>query len=602
MARDTIVDRFFAKAETAANTPALHYDDGGVWRSYTWAEYADKVRHFAGALIAMGFEEGDAIVIMGNNCPEWLIADIGAMVARGTPAGIHQAANAEQSLYIANHSESKVFVIENKEVFDHISMSENRDKLETVEKIVLMYEADQIDHPDVVGFEEFLESGAAHLDAVEERVSKIELDDRGTMIYTSGTTGPPKAVMLSHENLAWTAKNAIEAVGGVSAKDTVVSYLPLMHIAEQMFSIHLAITAGYPIFFCNDLKKVKDTLVVARPTLFLAVPRVWEKFKAALESRLAEATGLKASIVSWSRQVGLEAGQIIIDKGVEGLPFGLKVKYDIANKLFFSKLKAGLGLDRLEIAVTGAAPIGMDVLEFFMSVGIIIHEVYGQSEGSGPSTFNQPNPGMRRLGSAGQPFPGCEIKIAEDGEILVKGKNVFQGYFKNPEATAETLQDGWLYSGDIGRFDDDGFLYITDRKKDLIITAGGKNIAPQKIEKLLRKIDGVSQAVVIGDRRKFLSALLTIDPERGPDLAADHGWPTDTSELAENEDFHKYVEDGVEKANSELARYETIKKFTILPNDFTPETGELTPTLKVKRRIVNEKHGDKIEAFYAGLD
>lgn len=602
MARDTIVDRFFAMSESDGNNPALWYDDGGTWKNYTWSQYAEKVRHFAGALIAMGFEEGDAIVIMGNNCPEWLIADIGAMVARGTPAGIHQAANAEQSLYIANHSESKVFVIENKEVFDAIDLGANRDKLETVEKIVLMYDADKVDHPDVIGFDEFLESGASELDAVDDRISKISVDDRGTMIYTSGTTGPPKAVMLSHENLAWTAKNAIEAVGGVNTSDCVVSYLPLMHIAEQMFSIHLAITAGYPIYFCNDLKKVKDTLIVARPTLFLAVPRVWEKFKTALEMRLGEATGMKAKIVSWSRNVGMEAGQIILDQGEDALPFGLKVKYDIANKLFFSKLKEGLGLDKLDIAVTGAAPIGMDVLEFFMSVGIIIHEVYGQSEGSGPSTFNQPTPGMRRLGSAGQPFPGCEIKIADDGEILVKGKNVFQGYFKNPEATAETIQDGWLYSGDIGRFDDDGFLYITDRKKDLIITAGGKNIAPQKIEKLLRKIDGVSQAVVIGDRRKFLSALLTIDPERGPDLAEERGWPKDPTQLAQHDDFYKHIEAGVEKANAELARYETIKKFTILPNDFTPETGELTPTLKVKRRIVNEKHADEIEAFYAGLD
>ncbi len=406
--------------------------------------------------------------------------------------------------------------------------------------------------------------------------------------------------MLTNDNLAFTAKIAVDLVGGADPSDCVVSYLPLSHIAEQMFSILAAVSAGYTIWTCPAVDQLKPYLVEARPTLFLAVPRVWEKFKAALETKLGEATGAKAKIVNWSRRQGLKGGRTMMSTGE---PQGLDaLKYRIANRLFFQKLKGQLGLDRLEMAVTGAAPIGKDVLEFFLSCGIIIHEVYGQSEDTGPTTFNNPFPGQRKHGTVGLPLPGVEVKIADDGEILVQGRNVFVGYYKNPEATAEALKDGWLYSGDIGEFDSDGFLRITDRKKDLIITAGGKNVAPQNIEKLMKRIDGISQCVVIGDRRKFLSALFALDEEGAPALAARHGWPTNLSELATHPDFQRHLQQGVDKANSELARYETIKKFTVLPNDFSIEGGELTATMKVKRKVVNEKYASEIEAFYEGLD
>jgi len=273
-----------------------------------------------------------------------------------------------------------------------------------------------------------------------------------------------------------------------------------------------------------------------------------------------------------------------------------------AEKLFASKLRSALGLDRLRVAVSGAAPIGKDVLEFFLACGIPIHEVYGQSEGSGPTTFNFPTPGRRRIGSVGLPFPETEVKIAADGEILVKGRHVFLGYYKNPDDTAESLQDGWLYSGDIGRFDDQGFLYITDRKKDLIITAGGKNVAPQNIEKLLRNIDGISQAVVVGDRRKFLTALLTLDADRAPALARERGWPEDLKKLAEDERFYAHVQEETQRVNDTLARYESVKKFALLPHDFSVENGELTPTQKIKRKVVNDHYAGVVETFYEGLD
>lgn len=594
MSRDTVIDRFKANAEKNGSQPALYANEGGSWTTISWSSYWDQCRRFAGALLSMGYEPENAVAIMGNNCPQWVIADVGAMMVRGVPAGIYQTSTPEQAEYIANHCQARVYVMENAQMWE--AVSQVADKLEHVEKFVFIHDIDKVSHDKAMSFDDFLALGKEHLDAVDARMAEIELDDLATLIYTSGTTGPPKGVMLSQRNLAFTSKQAGQLIGGIGSEDCLVSYLPLSHIAEQMFSIHLPLTFGASIWFCDDLKKIKDALVAARPTIFLGVPRVWEKFKAALEIKLAEATGVKASIVSWSRGVGLEAGYA---KLKTGQPFGFKA--NMANKLFQSKLRAGLGLDRLRVAVVGAAPIGLDVLEFFLSCGIPIHEIYGQSEDCGPTTFNRPNPGETKLGTAGLVFPGIEVKIADDGEILVKGDNVFMGYYKNPEATDSTLIDGWMYSGDIGEFDADGFLRITDRKKDLIITAGGKNVAPQKIEKLLRKIDGISQAVVIGDRRKFLSALLTLDPERAPVLAGEKGWPTDLEELARHEAFITHVQQGVDAANAELARYESIKKFEVIPVDFTVEGGELTPTQKIKRRIVNSKYESEIEAFYEGL-
>jgi long-chain acyl-CoA synthetase len=602
MKLDTIVDRLFAHSHLIGDKAAVWYQEKRTWKNYTWAQYADAVEKFAGALLGLGFEAGDCTVIMGNNSPEWLIADVGTMAARGCPAGIYQTSTQEQALYVANHCEAKVFVLENMTYFQALELDTVRDQLPHVKKFVLVQDAEKIDHPDVISFADFLASGESLRGRAKERRAEILGSDLATLIYTSGTTGPPKGVMLSHENLGWTALAAVEAVGDVQPSDCVVSYLPLSHIAEQMFSLHLAITAGYPVWCCEDISKIKDTLVIARPTLFLAVPRVWEKFRTALEMKFADATGAKRMVVDFALKTGRDAGTIIVEKGEDALPLPLKLQNTLAQKAFGSKLRAALGLDRLRIAVSGAAPIGKDVLDFFLATGIIIHEVYGQSEGSGPSSFNFPKPGERRIGSVGKAFPGCELKIAEDGEILVRGPNVFMGYYKEPQATAETLINGWLHSGDVGRIDSDGFLYITDRKKDLIITAGGKNVAPQNIEKLLRNIDGVGNTVVIGDRRKFLAALLTIDAERGPALAKERGWPTDVEELAKNKDFLDFIQSEVDRINTELARYESIRKFAVLPHDFTTESGELTPTQKVKRKVVNDRHAATIEGMYEGLD
>jgi long-chain acyl-CoA synthetase len=597
MSRALLPDHILRHAAERPQAPAIwSRDDGGNWQSIDWASYVGQVRGFAGALLGMDYAPGQTVAIMSNNVTEWVLAAVGSMFARAVYTGVYQTLNPTQAAYVIGHCEARVVVIEDFTQWEKIAAE--RASLPALERVVMIHDAERVDDPIACSFEAFVAEGAAHQSEVDARLEALEPGDLATLIYTSGTTGNPKGVMLDHRALAFVGAGSMQLIPGVSDTDASVSYLPLSHIAEQVFSILGPGTIGYAIWMCPSIPELKEVLVAARPTLFLAVPRVWEKFKAALEGKLADASGIKGMIVNWARGVGAEAGKHLVDKGEPGGLLGFK--YRLADKLFFSKLKAQLGLDRLKLAVTGAAPIGNDVLDFFLSCGIVIHEVYGQSEDAGPTTFNQPYPGKRRLGTVGLPFPGVEVKIAEDGEILVRGPNVFQGYYKNPEATAETLVDGWLHSGDIGTFDD-GFLRITDRKKDLIITAGGKNVAPQKIEKALRRIPGIGQAVVIGDRRKFLSALLTIDAEAGPAFAKSKGWPAEVHDLAEHPEFRAHVEAGVEAANGELSRYQTIKRFAVLAEDFTVEGGELTPTQKVKRRIVNEKYATEIEGLYADV-
>jgi long-chain acyl-CoA synthetase len=604
VARDTLIDRLLERGAAQGPVPALWYKSDDTWLSYTWQQYVQMARGFAGGLMALRTEPGSGVAILSNNNPQWVIADVGSMMARAVPAGIYQTSTDEQALYIANHAEARVVVLEDGSFWQALGGEQWVRKLEHTEKIVMIRDADQVDHDRVTSFDDFIALGEEYQDAVDQRIAEIRPEDLATLIYTSGTTGPPKGVMLSHHNLAWTSQQSLDLLEAEDeAEDAIVSYLPLSHIAEQMFTILAPITGGIAVWFAEDLTKVRDVMVVARPTIFLGVPRVWEKFRNALEERLEETKGVKRKIVDFSRATLREAGSIILEHGEQGLPLSLKAKYRIADRLFARKLKLALGLDRLRLAVTGAAPISRDVLDFFLSIGIIVHEVYGQSEDTGPTTYNYPIPGKRKLGTVGIPFPGVEVRVADDGEILVRGPNVFMGYYKNAEATAETLVDGWLHSGDVGQFDEDGFMRITDRKKDLIVTAGGKNVAPQNIEKLLRDIEGIGHAVVIGDKRRFLSALLTVCPDQGPALAERMSWPADPAELAAHEQFHAYIEEAVDRSvNRRLARYENIRKFTILTNDFTVEGGELTPTQKVKRPVVNQKYASEIEALYEELD
>lgn len=595
MTRDSIVDRFLHSSQQNASKPAAWAHQGGVWKYLTWANYAQKCRLFAGALIARDIPPHTHIAILSANAPQWVIADLGAMMARCIPVGIYTTSSPEELAYIARHCEAAILLLEDHAQWQKLAAI--RDQLPALKCVVMLRDLDKIDDPLAIRFDDFLEEGRAHLDEVQARIAAIQMSDVATLIYTSGTTAEPKGVMLSHQNLSFTTGAAVKIVGSLVDNDCMVSYLPLSHIAEQMFSIHLAATFGYPVWFCDDITKLRDTLALARPTVFFGVPRVWEKFKAGIENRMAETAGTRKKVLEWARQVGREAGYYRI---AHGEPQGkLRLEYATANKLVFHKIKSAIGFDRLRIGLSSAAPISFDVLEFFLSIDITILEIYGQSEDSGPTSANRPHPGQARLGTVGLPLPDVQVKIADDGEILVKGDNVFVGYYKDEAATKEALQDGWLHSGDLGQITPDGFLRVTGRKKEIIITAGGKNIAPTKIEGMLKKIDGIAQAVLIGDGQKYITALLTLDPERAPALATERGWPQELETLATHPDFHTWLTTEIDTLNAQLARVSTVKKWTVLPHDFTIEANELTPSLKVKRRVIHQKYAPHIAQLYA---
>ncbi|MFT5431351.1 MAG: long-chain acyl-CoA synthetase [Myxococcota bacterium] len=593
MAIDSIPARLLERGKRLATKDAYFVKTGTQWVPTKYDVYADETRRAARALVSLGMEAGGTVAILGFNRPEWVIFDVAAMMAGGAPAGIYTTCAPVKVSYIIGHAEATVVLVENADQWEKVR--ETRHELPNLKWVVMMKDGATIDDDMVLSWEEFMAKADDTPDSViDERLEGIKEDQIATFIYTSGTTGPPKAVMLSHKNLTWTADVAQQLVS-MESGDCSVSYLPLSHIAEQMFSIHGPITAGSSIYFAESLEKIADNFKEVEPTILFAVPRIWEKFYAGVQTKLKGSTGLKAKIGGWARKVGTEANGVLNDGGqLGGL---LQFKYNIANKLVFSKIKPALGLGRVRVCVSGAAPISSEIIEFFAGFDIVIREVYGQSEGSGPTTFNIP--GKTRYGTVGPKIPGVEVKILEDGEIVARGPNIFLGYYKDEAATNETLIDGWLHSGDLGKFDDDGYLSITGRKKDIIITAGGKNIAPQNVESALKDHPLISQAVMIGDRRKFCSALLALDPDAVAAHAAEHKIAasavyTDESVLA---DLQKWVD----KVNAKGARVEHVRKFTVLKNDFTPlgDDPELTPTLKVKRNVVARKYETDIEAMYA---
>jgi long-chain acyl-CoA synthetase len=451
----------------------------------------------------------------------------------------------------------------------------------------------------VISFDELRQLGrdfvSSNPNTLQERIDGVKPEDMATIVYTSGTTGPPKGAVLTHGNFAWTLQSIGSVLPFQDGTERVLSYLPLSHIFERLTSDWGGIHNGVEVWFNEDITKLKDNLEECRPTFFIGVPRVYEKFYMGLQKVIE--THPKKDLIKKAIAAATEKVELV--QAGKPVPMGLRLKTALFDRLVISKLRHGLGMDNVRFAITGAAPINDEILKFLFALGINVLEGYGQTEDNAPTSVNPPH--KPKIGTVGLPIPGLEVKIAEDGEILVKGPNVFKGYFKNEEATKETMSDdGYLMTGDIGEFDNEGYLKITDRKKDLIITAGGKNISPQEIEGKLKFAPLVSQAVVIGDRRPFLTALITLDPEIAPAWAKEQGIDfTDVTELADNEKVQAAVEKIVEEVNSGLAKVETIKKWTVLPRDFTQEAEEITPTLKVKRKTINEKYGDLIERMYS---
>jgi len=583
---------------------AYQHKADGRWQPTTWRAFADEARTAARAMIALGLPRGGKVSLLGFNRPEWVIFDHAAMMAGGSPAGIYTTCSPEEVEYIIHHSESKLVLVEN--AAQLAKVRQVRARLPLLQTIVLMRgattkgageSAGEGAGSDVLSWEAFLARGAETPEsALDARMDALEPGDLATLIYTSGTTGPPKGVMLSHENLAWTSR-LLTDVGGGHDGDVSLSYLPLSHIAEQMATIHMPATVGSMVYYAESLEKLADNLKESRPTVFFGVPRIWEKLHAGVAQKLGAVQGISGSLLAWARKTAAEVNALR-DRGAP-LPAALALQHRLADRVPLGKLKKALGFDRARSLLSGAAPIAPDVLQFFASLDLPIREIYGQSEDTGPTSYNLP--GRTKLGSVGPPLPGIQVKIAPDGEILVKGPNVFLGYFKEPEATAETLADGWLCSGDLGEIDRDGFLSITGRKKEIIITAGGKNIAPKNIEAAIKQLPVVAEAVVIGDRRKYLTALVTLDDVAARKLAPELG-AADADALADAPAVRAAIQEQLDRVNETMARVEQIKRFTVLPRQFGIDSGELTPTLKLKRKVVAEKYAAQIEAMYAEPD
>jgi long-chain acyl-CoA synthetase len=584
----TLADLLVRAAELYGSHPAVRYKEGGAWVDRSFQQVLDIVKPLALGLVALGVEKGDRVSILGNTRPEWTYFDYAALSIGATVVPIYQTNSPEECAYVLENSDAKVVVVEDDEQLAKIR--EVRAGLTSLEQIVLMVgDADDVLSMDALA----AKAGEVDEAVFQQRIDAVTPADICTFIYTSGTTGPPKGCIISHGNYR-SMLDMVNATSTFEENDLTYLYLPLAHsfaLLVQLGSFDLGATLAY--WQCDPTKIMPD-LAELKPTYFPSVPRIFEKIYTAANSGMEKEGGLKKAIFDWSIKTGEKARAV--ERAGRKPGWLLQKQHDFADKKVLSKIR-GLFGGNLRLAVSGAAPINPDILRFFDAAGVLVVEGWGMTETSTGATVATED--EFKFGTIGKPFPGCEVKIADDGEILVHGPNVFQGYHKNPEATAETIVDGWLHTGDIGEIDSDGFIKITGRKKDIIITAGGKNITPANLEAEIRQHQLVSQCVVVGDRRPYLVALVTLDPEEAVAYAKDHGLPEDPAQLATNPEVRKVIEAHVDEINKKFARVEQVKKVAILPRDLTQEDGELTPTLKVKRAVVTQKHEKEIEQLYA---
>lgn len=584
----TIMQVMDASAAKYAALPALKTKSHGQWQTTTWAEYRTETRLVARALMALGLGTKEGLVIIGDNCHQWFIGNIAAIHSGAIPAGIYTSNSPEQCQYIADNCNATVAVVENTAQLTKFKAI--ADQLPKLKAIVMMKGSDTAEH---IHAWDDLPKLAEHVSeqALDDRIKAQQPDDICTLIYTSGTTGNPKGVMLSHSNLSWMAQSSVETYD-CNSDERIISYLPMSHIAEQIFSLYIPMYCGGCTSFAESLGKLGDNLCEVRPTSFVAVPRVWEKIQTKILIAGKVSPPLRKKVVAWARKKGLAGGYALQQK--KPLP----LFYKLADKLFFSKVRQQLGFDRCRNLLSSAAPISLDTLEFFLSLGLPICEIYGMSECSGPATVGRAN--NFNTDKLGPCLPGTEMRIADDGEILMRGPHIFAGYINNETATNEAIDNaGWLHTEDIGELDSQGFLQVTGRKKDIIITSGGENVAPQLLEGKIKAITAVSQVVVIGDQRKYLTALITLDDETlNSELSNAGSKALGAEEAAQCKQLRSHLQRQISDINKNLAQAQSIKKFTILAQDFTIESSELTPTMKIKRNIVSLKYQAEITAMY----
>jgi long-chain acyl-CoA synthetase len=593
-AGQTLVDLFFDRETRWPDRVALRHVQDGEWEPVTWASYGRSVRELAAGLVELGIAPGDRVGILAGNQPRWHMADVAILAAGAISVPAYPTGVASQVAYVFGHSGTRLAFVGDRDQLAKVLL--RRHEIAGLERIIMLSDPpDGLDDEIVLTFDGLREMGRRRLaedpNAVDERSRELRPDDVATLVYTSGTTGPPKGTMITHRNVSETIRSLTRVVS-VGPADRFLSFLPLSHIAERCVSHMGQILSGGETWFARSLATVPDDLRACRPTIVFAVPRVWEKFQQEVLRALGEAPKIVRRSVDRLIALGLaavEAGEGRRD------PLGGRdrLAYAALDRTIGARLRRQMGRDKGKIFVSSAAPIDADLLRWFHAIGLPIGEVYGQTEDCGPTTMNRP--GRIRIGTVGEPLPGVEVRIADDGEILVRGDNVTPGYWDDPAATAELLQHGWMHSGDLGHLED-GYLRITGRKKDLIVTSTGKNVAPQDMETQLRANPFISQAVVVGDGRKFLSALVTLDADAIEDAVGSHGEP---EVMATHPEVKAAIDDAFDKLNAARAQAERIKTWRILPRDLTVADGELTPTLKVRRAEVIERYAAVVDEMYA---
>ncbi|MBN1662671.1 MAG: AMP-binding protein [Deltaproteobacteria bacterium] len=594
-----------ALLEVAARDPkrvAMRSKDLGIWHDITWAQYVEKVRYVCMGLHELGVRRGDHVAIIGENQPEWLYSALGVMSAGATFVGVYTTNPVAECEYVVGHANAVVYICEDEEQLDKALVF--RERTPNLRKMIV-WDMEGLKHyhdPMMMSFDDLLALGKKKDEEnprlFEELVAAGKGEDIASIIYTSGTTGPPKGAMLAQEGYLWIGRAASQMME-TSYKEQTISFLPLNHVYEQIYDLMMHMTIGHTVNFTENTDTVMNDMKDVSPTLFHAVPRIWEKYYSSIVIKMDDATWFKRMAYKTAYAVGVRYNDMRLAK--TPVPFYTQLAYWLAYFAVFRKLKERLGFDKVRLGFSGAAPISQEVLKFFQSIGIPIREGYGMTETTGVTHMSDEK--NFKLGTVGKALPGTEVKIAEDGEILVKHPGIFKGYFKDELNTKDALIDGWMHTGDVGIIDEDGFLKITDRKKDLIITAGGKNIAPQYIENMLKFSPYINDAVIIGDQRKFISAIIVIDEENVAKYAQDHKLQFTTfATLTKNAEVVALIQEEIDKVNKQLARVENIRKFKILDKKLYTEDGEVTPTMKVKRKFINEQYADLIESMYKGGD
>jgi long-chain acyl-CoA synthetase len=591
----SLAGRLHAHAAARGGRVALREKHRGVWRELTWRDYDDRVRRAAWALARAGVGPGDHVAILSDNRPEWLFVDLGAQALGARSVGIYQTNPPADVAYILQDCGARLLFCEDQEQVDKAVAC----AAETpgVERVVVFDPRGTrgLDDPRLLAWSDFLAAaGEPPAGWYEGQLAARDPDAPAMIVYTSGTTGPPKGAMLSNRNVLEGGEEICREMG-LGERDSLLSYLPLCHVAEKIFTVFLPLTAGCTVHFGESIETVTADLREVSPTVFLGVPRIWEKLHAGITLRMKDASWLKRTLFRWFTRRSIAIAERRLAGGLRLLD---RVLFRLGDLLVFRALQERLGLRRCRLPISGAAPISPELLRWFHAVGVPIHEGYGQTEGAGISHFNRP--GAIRLGTVGRPVPGVFCRTAGDGEILIRGANVFRGYLNRPDATRETVdEDGWLHTGDVGEVDADGYLSITGRKKEILITSGGKNLSPEKIENALKTSPFIKEAVALGDGKNFVAALVQIEYDAVSDWATRRGIAhTSYADLAARPEVMALVDDEIARANEQLARVEQVRSFRILPKELHQDDGELTATQKVRRRHVLSAYGELVTAMY----